>query len=104
MIGQEGFVQLLKMLQAFWLARLMKLLRIAKLPTLPARYQDHFSLFAPVLSILNVVAVLLYCGHISGCFFFFFSSASFRTDVEEEMIAANNLVTWTQTEMFSQEL
>jgi hypothetical protein len=104
MLGQSSYVQLLKMLKAFRLARLMKLLRIAKLSSLLARYQDHFFLFAPILSIVKLVAVLLYCGHLSGCFFFFFSSPSFQTEVEQDMIAARDMMTWTQTEMFSWEL
>lgn len=100
-IGESSYVQLFKMLKALRLVRLMKLLRIAKLSSLLARYQDHFFLFAPIISILRQVAVLIFLGHLAACSFFFFSSPSWQTDVEQAMIRADDLTTWTRSERFS---
>ena len=104
MIGQSSFVQLLKMLKAFRLMRLMKLLRIAKLSTLLSRYQDHVFLFTPVLTIAKQLVLLIFLGHVAGCFFFFFSDTTWQTRVERQMIAADDMTTWTLSEMFSQDL
>jgi hypothetical protein len=103
-IGQSSFVKVLKMLKALRLIRLMKLLRIAKLSALLARYQDHFFLFAPILAMAKQMAILVFLGHLAGCCFFFFSTDSWHTRVEQAMIAADDLTTWTRAERFTHEL
>ena len=103
-IGESHYVQLFKMLKALRLVRLMKLLRIAKLSSLLARYQDHFFLFAPIISILRQMAVLVFLGHLAGCSFFFFSTASWQTEIEQDMIQADDLTTWTRAERFGYDL
>ena len=104
MIGSTSFIQLLKMLKAFRLVRLMKLLRIAKLSLLLSRYQDHFFLFAPIITITKQVGILIFLGHLAGCCFFFFSASSWHTRFERKLIAADELTTWKQAELFAQDM
>jgi hypothetical protein len=50
----------------------------------------------PVVSILELLAILLYLGHISGCFFYYFSTPKWRTPLEKELVATGEIVTWMQ--------
>lgn len=102
--GSTTALSILKLLKAFRLIRLMKLLRIVKLQSLLSRYQDHVFLFAPMLAMGKQMAILVFLGHLAGCCFFFFSTSTWQTEVEREMIAAQDLTTWTQSELFANEL
>lgn len=41
--------------------------------------QDDLYALLPVLSILELVIILLYLGHISGCFFYLMSTPTWQT-------------------------
>lgn len=42
--------------------------------------QDDLYALLPVLSILELVIILLYLGHISGCFFYLMSTPTWQTE------------------------
>ena len=69
--------QLLRMFKLLRLFKLVKLLRLIKISKLFTRYQDDLFQLLPALSILRLLAILLFLGHIFGCFFFFFSVETF---------------------------
>jgi hypothetical protein len=44
--------------------------------------QDELYTILPVISILELVIILLYLGHISGCFFYLMSTPQWQTQRE----------------------
>ena len=74
--------QLLRLFKLLRLFRLMKLLRLFKIMRLFERYQDDMFKYLHYLSVLRLMAIMLYMGHIFGCCFHYFSVEDWRTDGE----------------------
>ena len=68
---ESNSAQLLKLFKLLRLFRLIKLLRLVRIGKLIERYQDDLFQLLPSLSILKLLGLLLFIGHLFGCFFFF---------------------------------
>ena len=56
--------------------------------------QDEFYAIRPLFSILELLVVLLYLGHFSGCFFYLLSTPPYQTAVERRLIEEGEIETW----------
>ena len=65
--------QLLRLFKLLRLFRLMKLLRLARIARLFERYQDDLFEYLHFFAVLKLIVVMLYVGHLFGCFFHYFS-------------------------------
>jgi CRP-like cAMP-binding protein len=86
--------QLLRLFKLLRLFRLMKLLRLFKIMRLFERYQDDLFKYLHYLSVLRLVAIMLYMGHLFGCFFHYFSVEDWRTPDENAQILDGTLTPW----------
>eukprot|EP00854_Cymbomonas_tetramitiformis_P005587 gene5587-6774_t len=88
--SKSSLVKLLKIL------RLAKLFRLTKIGKMAAVYQDDFFKILPMLAVMRLIVILLYLGHLFGCFFYFFSAdPSYRTANETQLIEAGIMNSWT---------
>jgi len=74
-----GAIKLLKLLR---LARLMKLLRLMRISRILNRYENQLFYIMPLINIFKLVFVLLFMGHVTGCFFYYFSTQDWRSKYE----------------------
>lgn len=81
---ESNSAQLLKLFKLLRLFRLIKLLRLVRIGKLIERYQDDLFQLLPSLSILKLLGLLLFIGHLFGCFFFFFSTENFGSSLEAD--------------------
>ena len=86
--------QLLRMFKMLRLFRLMKLLRLVKIMRLMERYQDDLFKYIAYLSVVKLVMIMLYVGHLFACFFHYFSVDDWRTSEENAQIADGTLTPW----------
>ena len=86
--------QLLRLFKLLRLFRLMKLLRLFKIMRLFERYQDDMFKYLHYLSVLRLMAIMLYMGHIFGCCFHYFSVEDWRTDGERAQILDGTIMPW----------
>ena len=95
-IGEEddSSGQLLRMFKMLRLFRLMKLLRLVKIMRLMERYQDDLFKYIAYLSVVKLVMIMLYVGHLFACFFHYFSVDDWRTSEENAQIADGTLTPW----------
>ena len=86
--------QLLRLFKLLRLFRLMKLLRLFKIMRLFERYQDDMFKYLHYLSVLRLMAIMLYMGHIFGWCFLYFSVEDWRTDGERAQILDGTIMPW----------
>ena len=86
--------QLLRLFKLLRLFRLMKLLRLARIARLFERYQDDLFEYLHFFAVLRLIVIMLYVGHLFGCFFHYFSVNEWRTDDELAQIDAGTLSPW----------
>jgi hyperpolarization activated cyclic nucleotide-gated potassium channel 2 len=91
---QDSSGQLLRLFKLLRLFRLMKLLRLARIARLFERYQDDLFQYLHFFAVLKLVVIMLYVGHLFGCFFHYFSVDEWRTDDELAQIDAGALSPW----------
>jgi hypothetical protein len=48
----------------------------------------------PLFSLVELVCLLLFLGHVSGCFFYFFSTSFWYTAAESQLVDMGVLSTW----------
>mmetsp|Transcript_932 Transcript_932/g.3507 ORF Transcript_932/g.3507 Transcript_932/m.3507 type:complete len:884 (+) Transcript_932:248-2899(+) len=90
--GSAGqLVRLVKLLRLF---RLLKLLRLVRLARIFERYQDDLFKLLPLITIAKLMLMLLYLGHVIGCFYNFASAADWRTELETEAVESGELTPW----------
>jgi hypothetical protein len=56
-----------------------------------------------LLKVAKYLGPLLYLGHLFGCFFFYFSGETFRTEDEKLAIERGDIIPWTEEFFFCQE-
>ena len=66
----------------------------AKIARLFERYQDDLFEYLHFFAVLKLIVVMLYVGHLFGCFFHYFSVDEWRTDDELAQIDAGTLSLW----------
>ena len=91
---QDSSGQLLRLFKLLRLFRLMKLLRLARIARLFERYQDDLFQYLHFFAVVKLVVIMLYVGHLFGCFFHYFSVDEWRTDDELAQIDAGALSPW----------
>lgn len=101
--SQGGTGQLLRLFKLLRLFRLMKLLRLFKIMRLFEKYQDDLFKYMHFLSVGKLIIILLYMGHIFGCFFHYFSAEDWRTPDEKQQIKDGRLEPWLK-QYFEDEL
>eukprot|EP00854_Cymbomonas_tetramitiformis_P006815 gene6815-8142_t len=85
--------RLFKLLRLF---RLMKLLRLMRIGRLLERYEDELFEIQSAMDFAMLICVIVFLGHVVGCFFFFFSGAFWRSATETERIDAGYISLWTE--------
>jgi len=78
---------LLKLFRILRLTRLVKLLRLARIGRILEKYQDDLFYIEPVIAVSKFILVLMFLGHLFGCFFYYFSTKQFRNMNEKNIIA-----------------
>jgi hypothetical protein len=58
--------------------------------------RDRPVLFVQAISIVELLIILLYLGHVSGCFFYFFSNPQWRTANERHLFSTGQMESWVQ--------
>ncbi|KAK3236691.1 hypothetical protein CYMTET_53183, partial [Cymbomonas tetramitiformis] len=104
-----GEAQVLRMFRLLRLFRMMKLLRLARMNRILQRFQiphvvcvkDDLFNYATTITICKYILVLLYLGHFFGCFFYYFSTDEWRTQKENDDIAAGRYDVWQNSEFCS---
>ena len=91
--------QLLRLFKLLRLFRLMKLLRLVRIARLFERYQDDLFKYLHFFSVMKLVVIMLYMGHLFWCFFHYFSVDDWRTSNELDQINDGTLTPWL-TEYF----
>jgi len=82
--GSSGqMVRLVKLVRMF---KLVKMLRLVRLKRLLDRYQDDLFEWMGCINVCKLFTMLLFVGHLLGCFFFFFSGPEWRSFDEIERI------------------
>ena len=86
--------QALRLFKLLRLFRLMKLLRLARIARLFERYQDDLFEYLHFFAVVKLVVIMLYMGHLFGCFFHYFSVDEWRTAGELMQIENGALTPW----------
>lgn len=86
--GDGGF-QIFKFIK---LARMLKLLRLFRIKRLLEKYEHHFVHYLPWVDFASLIGLLLFLGHVFGCFFYFFSTKDWWSDSEKERLGEED--TW----------
>mmetsp|Transcript_58003 Transcript_58003/g.184251 ORF Transcript_58003/g.184251 Transcript_58003/m.184251 type:complete len:838 (+) Transcript_58003:206-2719(+) len=79
----SGGASAIRMLKVLRLARLIKLIRLVGIKRIIARYENQLFNIMPLINIGWLVFVLLFIGHLTGCFFYFFSTTEFLSKYED---------------------
>ena len=87
-----------KLFRILRLTRLMKLLRLARVGRILEKYQDELFVVDGVIAIFKFVGVLLFLGHLFGCFFYFFSTEQYRAKFEKRITEDGFLDPWILAE------
>ena len=65
---------------------MLKLLRLFRVRRLMEKYEHYFVHYLPYVDLFSLISLLLFLGHVSGCFFYFFSTKDWWTPQERERI------------------
>ncbi|GFR43465.1 hypothetical protein Agub_g4548 [Astrephomene gubernaculifera] len=103
MVVQTGsaasVVLLLRMLRFFRILWILKNFNVLSVSTVLGRLQDEFYAARWIISLLELLIVLVFLGHVSGCFFYMFSGPSWWTSEEKSLVDAGELSTWVLDKM-----
>ncbi|EFJ52746.1 hypothetical protein VOLCADRAFT_86033 [Volvox carteri f. nagariensis] len=94
-----SLVVMLRLLRFFRILWIFKNFNVLSISTVLGRLQDEFYAARWVLSILELLIVLVYLGHLSGCFFYLFSGPQWWTNEEKLLINGGELSTWVFDKM-----
>ncbi|KXZ52320.1 hypothetical protein GPECTOR_10g952 [Gonium pectorale] len=94
-----SIVVMLRLLRVFRILWIFKNFNVLSVSTVLGRLQDEFYAARWVISILELLTVLVFLGHLSGCFFYLFSGPQWWTDEERHLIDSGELSTWVLDKM-----
>jgi hypothetical protein len=77
---------LLRMFKLLRFVKLIKLVRLVRIQRLLNNYEAELFQYMQCLNIMKLGLVILFLGHLMGCFFFFFSVEEWRTETERDLI------------------
>ena len=91
-VNMEGAeTSLLSGLKVLRLLKLTKLMRLLRIGRILKRHGDHLFVIMPFVTILRLVLMIFYLGHLCGCFFYYFSTEEFWTENEKRKVAYTRL-------------
>ncbi|GIL77637.1 hypothetical protein Vretimale_6799 [Volvox reticuliferus] len=90
---------MLRLLRFFRILWIFKNFNVLSVSTVLGRLQDEFYAARWVISMLELLIVLIYLGHLSGCFFYLFSGPQWWTNEEKLLINEGELSTWVLDKM-----
>ena len=85
----DGSFQIFKFIK---LVRILKLLRLFRIKRLLEKYEHNFVHYLPWVDFASLIGLLLFLGHVFGCFFYFFSTKDWWSDSEKERLGEED--TW----------
>ncbi|GIL77636.1 hypothetical protein Vretimale_6799 [Volvox reticuliferus] len=94
-----SLVVMLRLLRFFRILWIFKNFNVLSVSTVLGRLQDEFYAARWVISMLELLIVLIYLGHLSGCFFYLFSGPQWWTNEEKLLINEGELSTWVLDKM-----
>ncbi|GIL49816.1 hypothetical protein Vafri_6128 [Volvox africanus] len=94
-----SLVVMLRLLRFFRILWIFKNFNVLSISTVLGRLQDEFYAARWVISTLELLIVLVYLGHLSGCFFYLFSGPQWWTTEEKLLINGGELSTWVFDKM-----
>ncbi|GLI62967.1 hypothetical protein VaNZ11_005824 [Volvox africanus] len=94
-----SLVVMLRLLRFFRILWIFKNFNVLSISTVLGRLQDEFYAARWVISTLELLIVLIYLGHLSGCFFYLFSGPQWWTKEEKLLINGGELSTWVFDKM-----
>ncbi|KAG2501915.1 hypothetical protein HYH03_000413 [Edaphochlamys debaryana] len=89
-----SIVVMLRMLRVFRILWIFKNFNVLSVGTILGRLQDEFYAARWVISLVELLIVLVFLGHLSGCFFYLFSGPRWWTAEEKKLIDGGELSTW----------
>eukprot|EP00879_Flechtneria_rotunda_P016405 GHRR01017164.1.p1 GENE.GHRR01017164.1~~GHRR01017164.1.p1 ORF type:complete len:375 (+),score=78.11 GHRR01017164.1:1529-2653(+) len=92
-VSLVGVLRLLRFFRIIWILKHVKSMRFS---VVLGSFADDLYTILPALSIFELVIVLLYLGHISGCFFYLLSTPAWQSKHEQALIASGEMTTWMQ--------
>ncbi|KAF8058454.1 esf2 [Scenedesmus sp. PABB004] len=92
--GSVSVVGLLRLLRFFRVVWILKHVKFMHFSVVLGDFADDLYAILPLLSILELVIILLYLGHVSGCFFYLLSTPPWQTKHEQALIASGEMTTW----------
>ncbi|KIZ07885.1 Potassium channel AKT1 [Monoraphidium neglectum] len=90
-------IRLLRVVRIFRIIWILKHFKVMRFSTLLGGLADELYTIMPLFSILELLVVLLYLGHFSGCFFYLLSTPPYQTAVEKRLIEEGEMETWMMT-------
>ncbi|KAF6262699.1 hypothetical protein COO60DRAFT_586187 [Scenedesmus sp. NREL 46B-D3] len=91
-----SLISMLRLLRFFRIVWIMKHVKFMNFSTILGSFADDLYTILPILSITELVIILIYLGHISGCFFYLLSTPAWQTKHEKTLIADGEITTWMQ--------
>lgn len=85
--GNNNDARMIRLFKIVRVLRLMKTLRLVRAVRILDRLQDELFMVMGYIKILKLVAILVFLGHIFGCFFYFFSTEDWRSDREIQRLS-----------------
>ncbi|GBG00035.1 voltage-gated ion channel [Raphidocelis subcapitata] len=92
--GGVSAIRLLRVVRVFRIIWILKHFKVMRATTLLGGLADDLYTIMPAISILELLVVLLYLGHFSGCFFYLLSTPPYQTAVEKRLIEGGEMETW----------
>ncbi|PNW82219.1 hypothetical protein CHLRE_06g278111v5 [Chlamydomonas reinhardtii] len=94
-----SLIVMLRLLRIFRILWIFKNFNVLSISTVLGKIQDEFYAARWVVSLLELLIVLVYLGHLSGCFFYLFSGPRWYTNEERRLINEGELTTWVMDKM-----
>ncbi|KAG2439520.1 hypothetical protein HXX76_004873 [Chlamydomonas incerta] len=94
-----SLIVMLRLLRIFRILWIFKNFNVLSISTVLGKIQDEFYAARWVVSLLELLIVLVYLGHLSGCFFYLFSGPRWYTNEERRLINEGELSTWVMDKM-----
>ncbi|WIA17586.1 hypothetical protein OEZ85_014411 [Tetradesmus obliquus] len=94
--GGVSLISMLRLLRFFRIVWILKHVKFMRFSTILGSFADDLYTIMPILSITELVIILIYLGHISGCFFYLLSTPAWQTKHEKALIADGEITTWMQ--------
>eukprot|EP00197_Chlamydomonas_leiostraca_P011145 CAMPEP_0202859122 /NCGR_PEP_ID=MMETSP1391-20130828/1378_1 /ASSEMBLY_ACC=CAM_ASM_000867 /TAXON_ID=1034604 /ORGANISM="Chlamydomonas leiostraca, Strain SAG 11-49" /LENGTH=803 /DNA_ID=CAMNT_0049538131 /DNA_START=139 /DNA_END=2550 /DNA_ORIENTATION=+ len=89
-----SIIVLMRTMRIFRIIWIFKNFNVLSVNTVIGRWMDEFITVRWLFSIAELLVVLIFLGHLCGCFFYMFSHPAWQTPAEKKLIADGELSTW----------